>query len=168
MAATAAAGGLLLGDEDRAFGLAIGGGLHGDDVGPADAEVMMHARGEHRALEQRAEDIRQQEVGDSFHLIAGGGVAGDLQAELAQMLYRPPNLGARSTELFCDTGAADDHGGVVAQQTHNASQSRVSGTIGLSIHAGWGCTNQLPVSSSQLSVTSPDSGSFSMTDVALV
>ena len=149
MASAAAARGLLLGDEDCAFRFAVGCGLHGDDVGRANAEVMVNARREDRALHQRAENIGQQKIRDRFELVAGRGMSRDLQAKLAQVLHRTPHFGAAGAQFLGDAGSTDDHGCVVAQQAHDAAETRVGGTVRLDIHAGWRWANQLSVASSQ-------------------
>ena len=115
---------------------------------------MVNARRKHRALHQRAENFREQEVGNRFELVAGRGVSRDLQAKFAQMLHRTPHFGAAGTQFLGDAGSADDHGSVVAQQANDAPQARVGGTVRLDIHAGWRCADQMPVSSSQLSASS--------------
>src|SRR5271157_5934577 len=68
------------------------------------------------------------------------------------MLHRTPNFGAGGAELLSDPCSTDDHRSVVAQQAHDAPEARVGGAVRLDIHASWRCANQLPVSSSQLSV----------------
>src|SRR5208283_5813546 len=100
---------------------------------------MVDSRRKHRALQQRAEDFRQQEIGDRFQLIAGCGMPRDLQSKLAQMLHRPPNFGAAGAQFLGDTRSTDDDGGVVAQQAHNAAETCVSGTVWLEIRADWLC-----------------------------
>ena len=81
----------------------------------------------------------KQKVGDRFELIAGRGMSGDLHAEFAQMLHRPPDFGAAGAQFLGDARAADDHRGVVAQQANNAAQARIGGAVRLDIHAGWRC-----------------------------
>ena len=111
--------------------------LHGGDVGRANAEVMMNARAEDGPLQQRAENVRKQKIGNGFQLISGRGMSGDLETQLAQMLHRAPHFGAAGAQLLGDARAADDHGRVVAQQAHDAAQARVGGAVGRSIGAGW-------------------------------
>jgi hypothetical protein len=61
-------------------------------------------------------------------------MAGNLYTQLAKVLHRAPDLRARCAELFGDALAADDDGRVVAQQTHDAAETRVGRAI---IGAGW-------------------------------
>ena len=95
------------------FGLALGSGLHGDDIGRADTEIMMNARGEQGSAQQRAQDVGQKKIGHGVELVSSGEMAGDLYAQLAQMLHRSPHLRTRGAEFFGDTLTADHHGGVV-------------------------------------------------------
>src|SRR5271157_3656932 len=68
------------------------------------------------------------------------------------MLHRAPYFGAAGTQLLGDACSTNDDGRVVAQQANDAPEAGVGGAVRLDIHASWRCANQLPVSSSQLSV----------------
>ncbi len=82
-------------------------------------------------------NVGEQKIGNGFQLISGGGMTGDLHAQFAKMLHRAPHLGARRAQLLGNARAADDDGGVVAQQAHNAAQARVGRTVGRSVGASW-------------------------------
>ncbi len=113
------------------------GGVHGFGVGRADAKVMMNVRRKHCAADQRAQRVGQKKIGNSVQLIPRGQMAGDLHAQLAQILHRAPNLGARCAQLVGNARAADDHGSVVAQQTNDAAKPSVSRAFGLGVNASW-------------------------------
>ena len=68
----------------------------------------------------------RQQVGNRFELISRGGMSGDANAQLAQVLYRAPHLGARRAQLFGNAGAADDKRRVVAQQANDVAEAGVS------------------------------------------
>jgi len=52
-------------------------------------------------------------------------MAGDLHSEIAQLLHRSPDFGARGAELFGNALATDDDCGVVTQQANNAAEAGV-------------------------------------------
>ena len=108
-------GSLLLGEEDCTFRLARCGSAHGFSIGRADAEVVVNATANGLPLYQRAEYVRKKQVRHRFQLVSGRGMAGDLHAQLAKLLYRAPYFGTAGTELLSNARAADDDGGVVAQ-----------------------------------------------------
>ena len=89
---------------------------------------MVNARSEHRASQQRTEDVREQQIGDGIQLVAGRRMPGNLQTQLAEMLYRTPYLGAAGAQLFGNARTADDYRCVIAQQTNNAAQAGVRRT----------------------------------------
>ena len=139
MSAASPAGGLLLGNEDGAFGLTGGRGLHrrrrwssrcGSNDECASAKIV--------PLHQRRENVGEQKIGNGFQLISGGQVAGDLHAQFAKMLHRPPDFGARRAKFLGNASAADDDGGVVAQQADDAAEPRVGGVIAVRVNASWG------------------------------
>ena len=138
MSAATATCSLLLGDIDGALRLARSRGLHGGDVRRANAKVVMDVRTENCPAHQRSENVGDQQIGDSFQLISGGQVAGNLHAQIAKVLHRPPNFGARCAKFFRDARAADDHGRVVAQQADDAAEPSVGGVIAIGIDASWG------------------------------
>ena len=112
-------------------------GVHGFGIGRADAEVVMKMRREHRTGDQRPKRVRQKKIGNSVQLIPRGQVAGDLHAQLAQILHRAPDLGARRAQLVGDARAADDDGSVVAQQPNDAAKPSVGRAFGLGVNASW-------------------------------
>jgi hypothetical protein len=85
----------------------------------------MNVGGEDCSADERIENIGKQEIGHGVQLISSGQMAGDLHTQFAQMLHRAPHLGAGCAELFGDALAADDDGRVVAQQAHDAAETRV-------------------------------------------
>lgn len=138
MIAAAAAGRLLLGQEDRTFRPSRGSRLHRLDVGRADPEIVMDMIGKDRAAEQGAQSVRKQKIGNSHKLISGGKVARDLHAELAKVLYGTPNFRTRCAQLLSNTLSADDHGRIIAEQAHDTAKTRVGGGGGASVDAVWG------------------------------
>ncbi|HEY4960120.1 MAG TPA: hypothetical protein VII29_04605, partial [Terriglobales bacterium] len=68
-----------------------------------------------------------------------GGVSGNANAQLPQVLYGAPHFRARSAQFLGDAGAADDERSVVAQQANNAAEAGVSQSLGKSnVGASWG------------------------------
>ena len=89
--------------------------------------------GEDRVFYERRDDIREQEIGNSAKLITGGGVSGDVNAKLAELLDEAPDFRASRADFFGDLGAAHDDGGIVGEQADNASKTGV----GLLGHGGF-------------------------------
>jgi len=53
------------------------------------------------------------------------------------MLHRAPHLGTRGAQVFGNASPADDHGSVVAQQAHDAAETRVSGVVAVRVNTSW-------------------------------
>ncbi len=131
--AATASGSLLLGEEDRAFGRAGGGGVHGSGVGRVDFVIVLDVFGEDRVFYERRDDVREKEIGDGAELITGGGVSGDVNAELAELLDEAPDFRASRADFVGDLGAAHDDGGIVGEQADDASET----SVGLLGHGGF-------------------------------
>ena len=54
-------------------------------------------------------------------------MAGYIDAEAAQLLNQPPDLGTIGGNFLSDLGAADDDRGVLHQQAHDAAEAEVGG-----------------------------------------
>src|SRR6185312_648751 len=80
---------------------------------------------EDRVFYERRDDIRVQEIGNSAKLITGGGVSGDVNAKLAELLDEAPDFRA--------SRADHDDGGIVGEQADNASKT----SVGLLGHGGF-------------------------------
>ncbi len=123
----AAARGLLFGQKDAAFWSAFRSGGHGCSVGRSDFVEMVEVLVEDRAAQQRPQNLRQEQVRDRAQLISGGGMAGDIHAQAAQLLNQAPDFGAVGRNFLGDLRAADHDGGVLHQQAHDAAQAQVGG-----------------------------------------
>jgi len=64
-------------------------------------------------------------------------MAGNLHAEVTQVLDSAPDFRARGAKLFRDARAADDDRGVIAQQADDATQARIRRAVGARVNAGW-------------------------------
>ena len=116
--------------KDAALRLPRGCGLHRGHVGRANAEVVADAWGEDRPPYQRGNNVRQEQIGYRFKLVTGGGMSGDPNAQLAQVFYRAPHLGPRSTQLLGNSGAADNKRRIVTQQLNDAAETSISRAFG--------------------------------------
>src|SRR6266850_317748 len=88
----------------------------------------MDASRKNCALELRRKIFRQEQVGGPCQSVTGGWMAGDVDAERAQLLHHAPHRRAAYPDFVGDLGSADHHGGMVGEQANNASQSLVGGT----------------------------------------
>ena len=80
-----------------------------------------------RAAQQRPKDLRQEQIRNRAQLISGGGVSGDVHAEAAQLLNQAPDFRAVGGDFLGDLGAADDDGGVLHEQAHDAAEAHIGG-----------------------------------------
>ena len=80
---------------------------------------------ENRSLEERRDHFRKKQVGNGAQPVAGCRMTGDIDAEAAQLLDQPPDLGAGRTHLFGDFGAARHDGGVLHEDANDAAQARI-------------------------------------------
>src|SRR5271156_4199546 len=92
------------------------------------------------AAKQRGEDFRQQEIRDGLELISGGRMAGDIHTEAAQLLNETPDFGTIGRNLLRDFCSADDDGGMLHQEAHDAAEANVGGL--LRVFAGAGLRGQ--------------------------
>ena len=86
---------------------------------------MLDVFGEDGLLYERSNEVRKKEIGDGAELITGGGVSGDVYAELAELLDEAPDFRASRADFVGDLRAAHDDGGVVGEQADDASETSV-------------------------------------------
>ena len=82
----------------------------------------MDVLGEDGSVQQRRQNVRQQEVRHGVQAVAGSRMAADVDSQIAQLLHQSPHFRAAGPDLGCDLGSADHYGGVVRQQPNDASQ----------------------------------------------
>jgi hypothetical protein len=127
--AASATGGLFFGQEHAALDRSSCGFFHRLGIRGAKTEIMMHTTREYGRVDQRFEDLGQRQVGNFDELITNGGMAGDLHAEAAELLYESPNVRARRSDFFRKFGSADDESRVVGEHADDLSETFVIGRI---------------------------------------
>lgn len=123
--ATAAPGGLLLGEEDAAFRRTCGSGFHGVVVGRTGREEVVDVAGEQSPFEQRSEHVGKQQIGHGLHAVAGCGVASDGNAQLAQVLDQAPDFGTADADLRGNLRPADYDGCVIGEETDDLTEAQI-------------------------------------------
>ena len=101
----------------------------------------MQMRREDRALHERRENFRKQQIGHGAELVAGGGVAFDFHAQRTQLLDEAPDLGARNVKVAGEFSSAHNHRGVIHQQADDPAKAGVaemSGRERLFARTDWG------------------------------
>ena len=86
----------------------------------------------------RAKYLGKQQIRHRLQLVTGSGMPGNLHSQLAKLLHSAPYFGTAGAEFFGDARAADDDGRIVAEKTHDAAQTLISGTLWRNIGASWG------------------------------
>lgn len=126
MIAPAPAGGLLLGQENRALRRAGAGCLQGCVVRGSRFVRMVNVPAEYRAFHQRRYQLREKKIGHCFQTVAGCGVSGDFHSELAQVLHQSPDFGATGPKLRSKLGSAYDDRRMVNENSYDASQMNIA------------------------------------------
>ena len=91
MARAAAACGLFLGDDQRAFRFAGVAEVHRDAIRRVDFEEVVNAFPENAAFQSLAQRVGREDVGSLFEEVAGVLLAFDAHAEIAQAIDPAPH-----------------------------------------------------------------------------
>ena len=117
---------LLLRDDDRSVRFPALAQRHGDGVGRIDFEEMVDAFSERPRMQPPVQQLRRENIGHFFDLIAGARMALHADAQRAQFFNPAPHGAARHADFAGDFRAADDDHRVVGEQR----QQRVNAAIG--------------------------------------
>jgi hypothetical protein len=91
---------------------------------------MVNVPVEYGAAQERPQNLGKKQIGHRAQLISRGGMPRHIDAQAAQLLYEPPDLGAAGRNFLRDFGAADHNRCVFHQQAHDAAEPDVRGLMG--------------------------------------
>lgn len=127
--AASAPSSLLFRNKDAALGRACGRSFHRRDIRGPDFVIVMNVIGKDSAFHQRIQRVAKQEIRNGTQPISSCRMAGDIDAECAQLLDQPPNFRSRAADLLRDLGPTDHDRRMMHQQPHDSPQP----CIGLSM-----------------------------------